>query len=46
MKRFEITFKDLVLAEDEEQAYKNFLDYLERVVEVEDLDAFGFVEVK
>jgi hypothetical protein len=46
MKKFEITFKDVFLAEDEEQAYQHFLDYLHEVVRVEDIDAFEFKEVK
>ena len=45
MKHFEITFKDVILAENEEQAYQHFLDYLHEIVRVEDLDAFQFHDI-
>jgi len=45
MKHFEITFKDMILAEDEDQAYQHFLDYLHEIVRVEDVTAFEFHDV-
>ena len=46
MKKFEITFKDVFEAEDEETAYQYFLDYLHEVVKMEDVTAFEFKEVE
>lgn len=40
MKTFKVEFIDKLIAEDEEDAYRKFLDYLEEVLKFEDLTAF------
>ena len=45
MKHFEITFKDVILAKDEDQAYQHFLDYLHECVRFEDVTPFEFHDV-
>ena len=45
MKKFEITFKDVFEAENEETVYQHLLDYLNEVVKMEDVTAFEFKEV-
>ena len=44
MKKFKITFEDVFIAENKEQAYEHLLDYLHEVVRVEDVAAFEFKE--
>ena len=46
MKKFKITFEDVFIAEDKEQAYERLLDYLHEIVRVEDVTAFEFKEVE
>ena len=44
MKIFNVTFKDRIFAETEEEAYAILLRYLEDVTEYGDVEAFGFSE--
>lgn len=46
MKKFKVKFIDYFEAETEEDCYKKLLDYLKECVEMEDVMAFEFNEVK
>jgi hypothetical protein len=45
MNTYEITFRDEVEAETDEQCYEQFLNYLRECVENEDVSAFVFVNL-
>lgn len=45
MKKFKVTFTDILEANTEEDAYDNLLDYLKDVVAYSDVTAFEFQEV-
>ncbi len=45
MKKFNVTFKDMLEAESEEDCYEQLLIYLEDCVKYEDVTAFEFNEV-
>ena len=45
MTKYEITFRDEVEAETDEQCYEQLLDYLRECVENEDVTAFAFVNL-
>ena len=44
MKTFKVTYYDEVLAETEEEAYVQLLEYLAMCVSLGDVSAFGFSE--
>jgi len=44
--KVEVTFKDIIEAEDLEQAYDDIIKYLSEVVKYEDLTTFSFEEVE
>ena len=44
--KFEVTYKDIIEADNEEEAYQHLLAYLEEVTRMEDVTAFDFKEVK
>ena len=46
MKKFKITFTDIVEAETEEEAHEKFMPYIRNCGKYSDLDAFNFEEEK
>ena len=46
MNKFKVTFVDIFEAEDESKAINDLLSYLKECVEMEDVTAFGFEEIK
>ena len=44
MKTFKVTYRDEVLAETEEEAYVQLLEYLAMCVSLRDVTAFGFTQ--
>ena len=43
---WEVTFKDQIEADTEEEAYKKLLEYLEECVRYEDVTVFNFLEME
>lgn len=46
MPKFEITFKDVIEVENEEEAIDAFIQYLADCVRFEDVSVFNFYELK
>ena len=42
---YKVTFKDVFIAESEEECYDLLLDYLAEIVRYEDLTAFGIKKI-
>ena len=46
MALYEVTFRDEIEADSEEEAYDDFLKYLSHCVRLQDVTAFQFFELK